>query len=185
MMDLKLLKTILIEDLMLRRINIRQVVFDDKKVSDLHPAPSRVFNRIFMDFKKEVRDRFDPLFLEMMLPVGSMIKGVLVETAKGHVHFGRQIGSYPLLVGIVHSAEVGDFLDIAVSEISSRSVTGFQTPFAINKMGYRDLQALPGVGKKRAAQLFRNLPLDRKRFVDIVDTQNWVVDNIDFNLQRN
>jgi radical SAM superfamily enzyme with C-terminal helix-hairpin-helix motif len=130
--------------------------------------------RTFADFKTHVRERIDPLFLERMLPKGSIVKGVLVETREGNVRFGRQIGSYPILVGIRHSVDEGEFLEVAITEHSSRSVTGFKTPFDLRSYSYSDLTAIPGIGRKRAAKLFRIIGRGEKIPDEMFSDEPWV-----------
>ena len=156
--DLELLGSLLDGKLMLRRINIRKALFPDSRGQYTEKTLSREVEAAFGRFRKRVRDEYDRGFLSLMLPPGHVLKGVMVEAASGHVHFGRQIGSYPLLVGVEHRAEVGEFIDVAVTDISSRSVTGFSTPFFLDRASFSDLLALPGIGRRRAAELFRSVP---------------------------
>ncbi|MBN1389694.1 MAG: radical SAM protein [Candidatus Thermoplasmatota archaeon] len=177
--DLELLRSVMNEKLLVRRINIRGALFpgdDGVPIARYLTGKLRV---AFLDFKEKVRRGFDPQFLRNMIGIGGVLKGIYTETVAGHTTFGRQIGSYPLLVGIEHRVDLGTFVDVAVTEFSGRSVTGFMTPFRINQMSFRDLQALPGVGKKRAATIFRALPLDRDGLKEHLETERWVLEHID------
>lgn len=177
--DIKFLKDILDKGLPLRRINIRAARFDDGKGGTLDIMADLGIEVSFRAFKEKVRSELDPVFLGRLLPDGSILKGVLVEAQLGRVHFGRQIGSYPVLVGIEHTAEVGTYQDIAVSKVSSRSITGFRTPFLLRSASYRDLQSVPGIGMKRAASLFRDPPKDRQELMSRLEgAPNWVFDHI-------
>ncbi|MFO8051796.1 MAG: radical SAM protein [Thermoplasmatota archaeon] len=179
-MDIELLGRILDEGLMLRRINIRGALFPDRdgtlKAVHLKGALEKAFRR----FKEKVRGDFDPAFLRRMLPVGSILRGVYLEARSGGTYFGRQIGSYPLLVGVPHTVVLGEHIDVCVTDHSSRSITGFGTPFDINKASFSDLQALPGIGKKRAAALFRKMPLKREDIEEIEGAPDWLARNISF-----
>lgn len=174
-LDLVLLKMILDEGLLVRRINIRGALFPDKSgvLRSIHLKGE--LEKAFRKFKEKVRNDFDTVFLKRMIPEGSVLKGVHVEAVSGGTSFGRQIGSYPILVGIEHSVNVGEHIDVCVTEHSSRSITGFRTPFEINKASFRDLQALPGVGKKRAATLFRKMPLKKEDIKDLDQLSKYSV----------
>jgi radical SAM superfamily enzyme with C-terminal helix-hairpin-helix motif len=181
--DIRFLKDVLDRGLPLRRINIRAARFDDGKGGTFDMLGDLGLEMAFRAFKEKVRSDLDPAFLGRLLPDGSVLKGVLVEAQLGRVHFGRQIGSYPVLVGIEHSADVGTYLDIAVSEVSSRSVTGFRTPFHLRSAPYRDLQSVPGIGKKRAASIFRDPPTNRQELMSRIEgAPNWVFDHISLEL---
>ena len=108
--------------------------------------------------------------LERMVPYGTILKDVYMELNDGNVTFGRQIGSYPLLVGVPYRLDIEKPYDIFVTEWGFRSITGITYPFDINKMPLGALEALPGIGKKRAAKLvierpFRDLD-DISRAID-------------------
>ncbi|HRU11831.1 MAG TPA: radical SAM protein, partial [Methanomassiliicoccales archaeon] len=153
-MDLRFLKGILDEGLLLRRINIRQVV-----------PVRRAFERTvshsqFLRFKERVRTEVDRPMLERLVPVGTVLRSVYTELREGKVTFGRQIGTYPLLVGIPHPVELGRFYDVAVVGHGFRSISAVEFPLAVNSCSIAALEALPGLGRKRAVRLFRARPLE-------------------------
>jgi len=84
---------------------------------------------------------------------------VYTELRDGNTTFGRQIGSYPLLIGIPYPVEVGRFVDVAVIEWGFRSITAIEHPLNVNSCSIKALEALPGVGRKRAIRIFRKRPL--------------------------
>lgn len=167
---------------MVRRINIRAALYPDGRGGLRSEWSSTSVRSSFRRFKEEVRNEIDVLFLRRMVPEYSILKGIYVETSLGGVHFGRQIGSYPLLVGIGNSVEIGSFIDAAVTSISSRSVGGFSVPFHINRVPYRDLTSLPGIGKKRAAAIFRRRPVSEEDLRGILEGQHPVMDHVDYTL---
>ncbi|MBN1539973.1 MAG: radical SAM protein [Candidatus Thermoplasmatota archaeon] len=179
-MDLELLERILREGLLVRRINIRGALFPGEGGTLSARYLTGKIKKAFIRFREKVRREYDPVFLRNMIGVGGVLKGVYTEAVSGHVTFGRQIGSYPVLAGIEHRVGLGEFVDAAVSEFSGRSVTGFVTPFRVNSMSFRDLQALPGIGRKKAASIFREIPLDREAMKKYLDTEPWVLDHLGF-----
>jgi radical SAM superfamily enzyme with C-terminal helix-hairpin-helix motif len=177
--DIKLLDSILKEDLLVRRINIRGALFPDEKGKLGSPFLKGKVHKAFIGFKEKVRREMDPVMLRNMIGDGTVLRGIHIEASSGHVSFGRQIGSYPILVGIEHKVNMNSFIDVVVTEFSSRSITGFETPFHINKMSFRDLQALPGIGKKRAASLFNKMPLKEDIIQDHFHDHPWVIRHIE------
>lgn len=172
--DLEFLEKLLDRNFLLRRINIRRAVFSGKKKIDQRTRSA------FWKFRETVRKKIDPAFLGKLLPPFSPLKGVYVETKSGSSSYGRQIGSYPLMVRIANRAETGVFKDVVVTDISGRSVVGFTYPFRINRASFGDLQSIPGIGKKRAATVFSNLPMDREKLIEISPDSTPALDYINF-----
>ena len=152
-MDMALLGRIRDEGLMVRRINIRQVL-PIRREFDV-----RVDQRRFKRFKEEVREGVDRVMLERVAPYGTVLRNVYMELQDGNTTFGRQIGSYPLLVGVPYKVDTEEFHDVFVTDWGFRSITGVTYPFDINHMPMSALAALPGIGKKRARRLAAERPL--------------------------
>ena len=87
-----------------------------------------------------------------------VLKDVFMEIHDGNVTFGRQIGSYPLLVGIPYRLECGKRCDVMITDWGFRSITGIEYPFRINTETMAAISSLPGIGKKRAANVVRYRP---------------------------
>ncbi len=153
-MDMAILERIRDEGLMVRRINIRQVLPIRKEFG------TRVDQRRFKRFKEQVRDGIDSEMLRRVVPYGTVLKDVWMELQDGNTTFGRQIGSYPLLVGIPYKVDTESFEDVLITEWGHRSVTGVTWPFDINRMPMSALAALPGIGRKRAQRLATERPFD-------------------------
>ncbi|UCH90154.1 MAG: radical SAM protein [Thermoplasmata archaeon] len=138
--------------LMLRRINIRQVAMTRRKFK------AAKLRREFMRFKKYVREEIDRPMLERVVPEGTILHDVIVEAHEGNVSFGRQLGSYPILVGVSYKIPSGTKLDVYILSFGFRSITGVEVPFRINSASLNQLKALPGIGAKRAARVVRARP---------------------------
>lgn len=151
--DMEFLRQVRDEDLMVRRINIRQVLPVRKAFE------TRVDQRRFKRFKEEVRTEIDRTMLERVAPYGTVLRNVYTEIHDGNTTFGRQIGSYPLLVGIPYKIDLDQSVDVFVTDWGFRSITGITYPFDINSMPMSALAALPGIGKKRASKIVMNRPM--------------------------
>lgn len=144
------------EGLLLRRINLRQLL---PITGGLQPISKRQHQR-FLEFKRRVRATIDRPLLERMLPRGTVLRDVWLETREGDNTFGRQIGSYPLLVGVPYRLPLEAFTDVVVTDYGFRSVTGFHAPFPINSADERMFGALPGFGAARAKAAVRGRPYE-------------------------
>lgn len=151
-LNMDFLGRVLDEGLMLRRINIRQVMPVRRDFTE------RTDHRGFKRFKQQVREEIDRAMLERIVPKGTVLKDVCTELADGGVTFGRQIGTYPLLVGIPYPVDIGKSMDVIITEWGFRSVTGIEYPFMINKASLSAISSLPGIGRKRAANIVRCRP---------------------------
>jgi radical SAM superfamily enzyme with C-terminal helix-hairpin-helix motif len=148
------LQSIVDEGLMLRRINLRQIM---PISGGLKPIPKKQHTR-FLEFKRKVRETIDQPLLRRMLPVGTKLKDVWLETHEGDNTFGRQLGTYALLVGVPYRLPAEAFADIVVTDYGYRSVTGFHAPFPINTATPRMFAVLPGFGAARAERAAAQAP---------------------------
>jgi radical SAM superfamily enzyme with C-terminal helix-hairpin-helix motif len=146
-LNMEILKRIMDEGLMVRRINIRQVMPLRKDFS------KRIDARLFKKFKDSVREDIDQEMLKRVVPKGTVLRDVYMEIHDGNTTFGRQIGTYPILVGIPYKVELGTSHDVTITDWGFRSITGITTPFNINEMPMSAIESLPGIGKKRAANI--------------------------------
>ena len=163
--NLKLLNELKGEGHMIRRVNIRQV--EGEGFQEIDDAD-------FKAFKATVRDEFDGPLLEEMLPLGTILNDVWWEAHEGRtrlprhlepearspdVHgkagitFGRQIGAYPILVGMNYLAPLESYSDIMVTGHGARSITGIEVGLDWRTASEKQLAAIPGISAKGAWNL--------------------------------
>jgi radical SAM superfamily enzyme with C-terminal helix-hairpin-helix motif len=108
-----------------------------------------------------------------IVPTGTVMGEVYLERVIGNVTFGRQIGTYPLLVGIPDRLPIDRFVDAIVTSHGERSVTALEHPIRINRISMRALSEMPGIGKRRAASIVRARPFknERELFERISDSE--------------
>lgn len=155
-LNMDFLKDVLKGGYLLRRINIRQVMCIRR---GFRPGVKR---SQFIRFKERVRNEVDRPILERLVPIGTVLKDVYIERREGNRSFGRQVGSYPLLVGFEYPIQTEEFLDGTVVGWGYRSITAVEHPLSLNSCPMSALTSLPGIGKKRAARLIRARPLHGK-----------------------
>lgn len=164
-MNFQFLKSALDKDLMLRRINIRQVMPLRREFNIGH-------HKLFVKYKEKIREEIDRPMLKRMLPEGTVLRDVYFEMRDGKTTFGRQIGTYPLLVGVPYEIPIEGFADCAVVSYGLRSVTAVEHPLDVNRAPISALAALPGIGEKRAIRVFRARPISGKEnFVKCMDDE--------------
>jgi radical SAM superfamily enzyme with C-terminal helix-hairpin-helix motif len=182
------LKSILDEGLMLRRINLRQVLPISRSDSQIGVEFNtkkyhNKYHKDFIKYKKTIREQIDRPMLERLLPPGTIINKIFTEKYEGNITFGRQLGTYPILVGIPYEIPLNMYQNIMITDYGFRSVTGIAVPFPINNASLNALQALPGIGKKRAIRLLRGRPYrDIKKVNKVLDDSKLFV-NIEEHLK--
>src|SRR3989449_8316205 len=116
-LNLAFLKRLLADDLWIRRINIRQVRPVRREFE-----PTGLY-REFRRFKEAVRTQFDHEMLQRVVPEGTVLRDVYLELHDGHVTYGRQVGTYGLLVGFPYDAAVDRFVNAKGVSHGQRSLT--------------------------------------------------------------
>jgi radical SAM superfamily enzyme with C-terminal helix-hairpin-helix motif len=153
------LRRVMEEGLLLRRVNIRQVMaFAGTEMSETGADIAKEHKREFKRYKREVREEIDRPMLRRVAPPGTVLPDVHLEYHKDGKTFGRQLGTYPLLVGIPGERELGTTTDVAVVDYGYRSVTGVPHPLDINAASMDELTAIPGVGKRTAGDIVVGRP---------------------------
>ena len=182
-MNLELLKELKAEGYMIRRVNIRQVEGDGFQ---------EVNEEDFKSFKTTVRNEFDGPLLEEMLPTGTILNDVWWESHEGRtrlarhlqpearsseihgkagITFGRQIGAYPILIGMNYLAPLETYSNIMVTGHGARSITGVETGIDWRKATEKQLAAIPGISAKGAWNLIgaRVKSISKKRPIENVE----------------
>tara|TARA_B100001750_G_scaffold247366_1_gene272864 strand:- start:790 stop:2532 length:1743 start_codon:yes stop_codon:yes gene_type:complete len=162
-MNRQLLQELKDEGLWLRRINIRQVEGEGFQ---------EISENDFNSFKQFVRNEIDEPLLSKMFPLGQLLKGIRWEShddrirlpaqikddahrseacrGKSGVTFGRQIGAYPILVGLPYHSPLESVSDVIVTGHGKRSITAVEVGIDINTASQKQLEAIPGIGENSA-----------------------------------
>ncbi|MDR1943575.1 MAG: radical SAM protein [Synergistaceae bacterium] len=159
------LTELLASDLAVRRINIRRAIVlpGSNLERALAANPSRLKERDYRRWREWVRKEADPVMLGRVAPDGTVIRDVIAEERAGNVVFGRALGSYAPLVGVVSkSLEPKDKADVMVTGRGGRSLTAVRNPLDANSCGKEELMALPGLGSARADFFIANRPYETR-----------------------
>ncbi len=173
------LQRILDTGLLVRRVNIRQLMpFEGTRAYENNCLGK--FDKQFHAFKEDIRANFDIPMLERVFPVGTVFENVLIEVS-GPVSFGRQMGTYPMLIGIPQKLAVGTVLSAATVSYGARSLTALPYPIPVNYLAPAALKWLPGVSAKSAAKLLSKMPFrNAEEFINAVPGAEKIVDQLDF-----
>jgi len=166
----RFLQRILDEGLMIRRVNIRQVMaFPGTEMDATGAEIAHDHKKQFQQYKREVREEIDNPMLQRVAPPGTILEDVHLEYHQDGKTFGRQLGTYPLLVGIPGERSLGSTIDVAITDHGYRSVTGVPYPLDLNAASMDELQAIPGIGSQTAGNIVVGRPYDSTPDVEGVD----------------
>jgi radical SAM superfamily enzyme with C-terminal helix-hairpin-helix motif len=120
------LKKFLDEGLLVRRINIRQVsVFPGTALySEAGNKFVKKNKRHYWKWRDRIRQDVDYLMLKKIVPIGTVLNGVRAEVYDGNNTFARQIGTYPLIVGVKERLKLGEYYSLKITGHMLRSITG-------------------------------------------------------------
>ena len=123
--NMRMFNQFLDEALLLRRINIRQVAIlpGTKLEEECGDKYLKKNKRLYWKWRNEIRQKIDYEMLKRILPVGTILKDVRMEIYDGKTTFGRQIGTYPLVVGVEGRVELNKFYTVKVTKHMLRSIT--------------------------------------------------------------
>ncbi|MBU1112046.1 MAG: radical SAM protein, partial [Nanoarchaeota archaeon] len=110
------LQKILDEGLLLRRINIREVVVFPgtmlaEEAGDRFLKKNRKF---YWKWRNDIRQKIDFPMLKRIAPEGTVMRDLRTEIYDGNTTFCRQLGTYPLVVGVKGRLGLDKFVDIKV-----------------------------------------------------------------------
>ena len=156
------LKEVLDRGLLLRRINIRQVVaFPGTPMWKIGNTIIQRHKTLFNKFKKLVREKIDNPMLRKLVPRGCVLKNVYTYTYEGKNTLAAQVGSYPLLVYIPERLPLNKYVDVAVVDHGQRSIKAIPVPLNINKASRRILQYIPCLTTKKIAKILAKRPFKK------------------------
>lgn len=145
------LKKLLQDDLMLRRINIRQVV-------RLGSYPEVKYSLgEFKKYKEKINQKINQQMLKRVFPTGVILKDLYSEKKKGSLNYCRQLGTYPILTAVIDQND--DFFEqVKVIDHGYRSITALKWPKKVSEYSKKELESIPGIGSKRASRIIFKKP---------------------------
>lgn len=150
--NMEFLQELVAEGLVVRRINIRQVIrFPDTPIS--RAEKGRLKHNEFIRHKDEIREQIDQVMIARVAPFGTVIHSAYPEQREGNLQLLRPLATYPLLCHMPMAQEVSEAADVFVVDHGPRSVTVLPYPFLTNHASLAQWKAVPGIGNKRAASM--------------------------------
>lgn len=155
----RVLEEIYDDDLMLRRINVRQVMVFPKTYLSLTDEKHKVNKKEFKKFK-EFMKYYDHKMLEKVFPLGTKMKNLIVEKNENYMSYSRQLGTYSVICGYPKEQELYTKYDGVVVDHGSRSLTILKHPINLNNLDRKELSMIKGISKKTADKIIFNRSFD-------------------------
>ncbi len=150
--NMSFLERLLEENLIVRRINIRQVIgFDGTRIrNEKHRGLKR---HQFIKHKNRVRETIDLEMIKRVAPHGTIVRSAFLEQQRGKSNLYRPLGTYPLLCQMPNGQSPRAKADVFVVGHGPRSLTVLPHPFEVSQSSISQWQAIPGIGARRAARI--------------------------------
>ena len=119
------LQKILDQGLLLRRINVRQAAVLPNTYLEKHGGNKylRKNKRYYWKWRNDIRQEIDNKMLKLIFLDGIILKDVYTEIYDGKTTFARQIGTYPLTIGIKGRIPLKKKVTVKVTKHMLRSIT--------------------------------------------------------------
>ena len=124
--NVEALQQILDSGLLLRRINLRQVVVIPGTYLEQEAGNKywRKNKKYYWKWRNEIRQKIDLPMLKKVVPVGTVLSDVYTEIYDGKTTFCRQYGTYPLIVGVRGRIPLGKKIKVKIVDHMLRSLVG-------------------------------------------------------------
>ncbi len=181
------LETLVEEGLMVRRINIRQVIGYPNTGIEVKKKQGLKRNEFFRH-KQMVRERIDSEMIRRVAPKGTILRRTFVERQEGGTYLTRQLGTYPLLCYMTGTADVHGIYDVFVVDHGPRSLSVLPFPLQANAASLSQWKRIPGLGAKRAARIKAYGPLRSKADLEAaleMEIPEWLHNALSFPADAN
>jgi radical SAM superfamily enzyme with C-terminal helix-hairpin-helix motif len=145
------------------------MAFEGTEMSETGAEIAHEHKQQFKQYKQAVREEIDNPMLQRVAPPGTVLEDVHLEYHQDGKTFGRQLGTYPLLVAVPGERPLASVIDVAVTDHGYRSVTGVPHPLDVNEASMDELTAIPGVGSQRAGDILVDRPHESVPDLDGLD----------------
>ncbi|MFW9807716.1 MAG: radical SAM protein [Candidatus Thorarchaeota archaeon] len=150
--NMEFLNQILDTGLMVRRINVRQVI-GLSGTSLSKGSGTKIKRNQFFKHREAIRDTIDIEMIKRVAPAGTILNSVFLDGESGNNILLRQLGTYPLLCHMPMGTHVTIPHNVFVVDHGPRSLTVLPYPFNPSKMSISQWRVIPGVGSKRATRI--------------------------------
>jgi radical SAM superfamily enzyme with C-terminal helix-hairpin-helix motif len=179
--NMDFLKQILDEGLMVRRINVRQVI-SLPGTGLKQDSGKRIKRNQFFKHREAIRNKIDFEMIQRVAPYGTLIKSVFIDGQTGNSYLLRPLGTYPLLCHMPQGAESVP-KDVFVVDHGPRSLTVLPYPFNVKRASLAQWKKVPGIGAKRAVRTKTDEVIENVEHLQStldMELPDWFLRTLDF-----
>lgn len=170
MLNKEFLQEILQSNLLIRRVNIREVLpLPGTPMWEVGDKIARKHSKYITGFKKWVRENFDVKMMRRVFPPGTVVRRCYVESTAEGKYAARPTGSYPVTV-FLNYGRIGSRVDCVIYGHKARSLLGVVFPLSqdnpeafIKLFGSRAREYLEKIRENRFEELPPNVQYYIKR----------------------
>jgi len=168
-LNYEFLKKIVEQGLLIRRINIRQVmVFPRTRMWTIGDKVIRKHKPYFKSFKLKVKKNIEPVLLRRLVPRGTVLREVFTEKHINEYTYARQVGSYPLMLKIPEKLPLRKFMDFTIVDHEHRSAIAIPYPLNVNKAKPKLLRLIPYMSRDEVLAILKNRPFKNLEEISLV-----------------
>lgn len=177
--NFRYLSDMLSRGLLIKRINIRQVLpFPGTAAYDRPRSPHRGVDNRFIYYRDRIRAEIEHPMLRLIYPQGTVLRNnQILETRDGY-SYGKEIASYSITLKFPVILPEMTFHDAVVLSHRERSLIALPIPIPINSLPQKALELIPGIGKNIASEIIVKRPFTS------MDDLNMMLSNVPPGISR-
>lgn len=175
-LNFKFLNELIEQDLLIRRINLRKYLVSTHQDSSYRQkiySHLKKFQSNYYHWRKNIRENIDHKLLQKVFPYGSILKNVYSEKFEGKNTLLRQIGTYPIICYVPELLPLNRFYNLQIIDHGFRSITCLRSPINLPELSLKELEAIPGIGKKRAQSILLQKPKTTEEWISLLGEDLW------------
>ena len=155
----EVLKEILDEGLLLKRINIRKLQpFPGTDTWGTKPSMKGAVRNRFEYYREKIRNEIDHVMLQNIYPLGTVLRDLRIEDTRYEYSYGKQLTSYAITTVLPLVLPKKEFTDAVVTGHRERSLNALPAPVHINSLPLKAVASIPGIGKGLAEKIILARP---------------------------
>ncbi len=157
--NFRYLSDIMERGLLIKRINIRQVLPFPGTPAHMHKfVPGKSVENRFVYYRDRIRSEIEHPMLEKIYPPGTIIRRCQVLETQAGYSYGKQIASYAITLKFPMELPLMSFYDAVIVSHRERSLIALPYPININLLTQKALELIPGISRKIASDIILKRP---------------------------
>ncbi len=144
--------------LLIKRINIRSLFPFPGTIAAQKQTHNTLIENRYRFYREKIRNHIDHAMIQKLYPIGTIITQMQVLEHTHGYSYAKEIRSYAITAKIPVELSRFSFVNCIVVGHQERSLLCLPYPIAINTLPHKALEAIPGIGKKKASHIIIKRP---------------------------